>query len=125
MILGIGTDTLEVRRVERELMRGGWVPEDGVFTTGEIRHCGSALNPAERYACCFVAKEAALKALGLGADDLGVFREVEVRAAADGKHEIAFLGRVKAAAEQLGARNIRLSISVDARQAVAIVVLQD
>ncbi len=125
MILGVGTDFLEVRRVERELMRGAWATENGVFTPEEIRHCGSAPEPARRYAACFAAKEAALKALGFSAGDLGVFREVEVRAAADGQYEIAFLRRPKAEADRLGVRHIGLSISVDARQAIAIVILED
>lgn len=124
MILGFGTDFLETRRVEQELSRGQWLSANGIFTPGEISYCNSASRPARRYAACFAAKEAALKALGVQVRDLGMFREVEVEAMSDRDHKLLLHERLKAASERLGVRQARLSIAQTADQVVAVVVLE-
>ena len=83
MILGIGTDLIEHDRVQRELEQSPWADNDGIFTSQEIARCRVSKRPVVRYAACFAAKEATLKALGLEVGDLGMFREVEL--AADSK----------------------------------------
>jgi phosphopantetheinyl transferase (holo-ACP synthase) len=78
MIVGLGIDILDNQRVERELPDGRWPLRDGVYTAGEIDFCSACRKPALRYAECFAAKEAALKALGITVPDVAIFREVEV-----------------------------------------------
>lgn len=125
MILGLGTDCLETSRVERELMRGEWVAADGIFTPEEIRHCSSAGQPARRFAACFAAKEAALKALGVKVSDLAMFQEVELAPALNGGFEIVLRNRLESEAGRLGVRRIHLSIAVDGGRAGAIVIVED
>ena len=125
MILGLGIDLVENRRVEQELARGDWLLGDGIFTPEEVSYCAAAGRPASRYAACFAAKEATLKALGLPVNDLGMFREVEVRFAAGPDPEIVLHHRLKAESEQLGVRRIWLSLAHNAGQTGAVVTLED
>ena len=124
MILGVGIDLVESRRMQRELARGAWVAHDGVFTSGEIQRCSHGRGRAARYAACFAAKEATLKALGLPVDDLGLLREVEIGAPGDGGATIILHDRVKAEAERLGVTHIRASVAPAADVAGAVVILE-
>ena len=124
MILGLGVDFLETSRVERELTRGEWLPDDGIFTPEEIRYC-SSVCPANRYAICFAAKEATLKALGVRVNDLAMFREVEVEFGEDRVSGIILHNRLKRQAEQMGVRRIGISITSHFHRSGAIVILED
>jgi holo-[acyl-carrier protein] synthase len=121
VILGMGIDFLETRRIERELARGEWRAGDGIFTPDEIRECQAAARPAGQFAACFAAKEAALKALGLPIHDLGVFCEVEVRPGG----RIELHARAQAKSGQMGVENIKFSITHRAGQTGAVVILED
>ncbi len=74
----------------------------GIFTPGEIRFCSAALNPVHQYAACFAAKEAAMKALGVQANDLALFREVEVGHGSGQGYDLILRDRLKVASERLG-----------------------
>ena len=111
MILGIGTDLIEHVRVQRELAQSPWADNDGIFTAQEIARCRASKKPARRYAACFAAKEATLKALGLEVGDLAMFREVELAANSEHHHALLLHGRVKARSEQLGVRRVNVSIA--------------
>jgi len=124
VIVGLGIDLIENCRVEQELARGEWVGEDGIFSREEIRYCSLGRKPARRYAACFVAKEAALKALGAGVGDLAIFREVEVKVGSGSKHEIVLHHRLQADARRLGVGQINLSIAASKRQTGAMVILE-
>ena len=124
MIVGLGIDLIENRRVEEELARGEWLRENGIFTGGEIRHCNRAKKPAPRYAACFVAKEAALKALGSPVGDLATFREVEVKFGTGSEYGIVLHHGLQLAARRLGVRQVNLSIAATKRQTGAMVILE-
>ncbi len=125
MIVGIGIDLLENRRFEQELARSEWRPADGIFTPEEIAYCTSATKPARRYAVCFAAKEATLKALGLRVRDLGMFSEVHIGLGPNGQYQISLLGRPNQESEQQGVRHIRLAISSTRIHTGAMVILED
>ncbi len=124
MILGFGIDLLDTRRVEQELRRGAWQPGEGVFTPREIQQCNSARDPARRYAACFAAKEAVLKALGARPGSLASFREVEVERGRDRRYTVTLHDRLRRDSEQLGVRRIWLSVAQQAAQTAAMVVLE-
>lgn len=125
MILGLGVDLLDTGRVERELSQGKWLADQGIFTPGEIRFCSAALNPVHQYAACFAAKEAAMKALGVQANDLALFREVEVGHGSGQGYDLILRDRLKVVSERLGVRCIKLSMTQSGSQAGAIVILED
>ncbi len=66
MILGIGTDLVDIRRVERTLARFGARFRDRVFTEVEQARAERHASPAAAYAKRYAAKEACAKALGTG-----------------------------------------------------------
>ncbi|MGZ4789769.1 MAG: 4'-phosphopantetheinyl transferase superfamily protein [Terriglobales bacterium] len=124
MIVGLGIDLVTNSRVERELASSCWAPKDGIFTARELSRCKRARHPAQRYAACFAAKEAALKALGVTIADLSMLREVEVVGEGDDGCAIVFHKRLKSESEHLGVRHIRLSIASTKQQTGAMVILE-
>ncbi len=78
MIVGIGSDLCDIRRIAGTLERHGERFTHRVFTQGERARCDARAARAEGYARRFAAKEACAKALGTGIS-MGVFwREMEV-----------------------------------------------
>jgi holo-[acyl-carrier protein] synthase len=72
MILGIGSDLIDIRRIEQIIERFGDRFLDRIFTDVERRKCERRADRAASYARRFAAKEACSKALGTGFR-LGVF----------------------------------------------------
>ena len=64
-MIGIGVDLCEVERMRAALERTPTLRER-VFTDQEQAYCDERRDPTERYAARFAAKEAVLKAMGLG-----------------------------------------------------------
>jgi holo-[acyl-carrier protein] synthase len=124
VILSLGIDLLETSRVEQELSRGAWLLADGIFTPEEITYCSSAKKPALRYAACFAAKEAILKALGVQVSDLALYREVELSHAGSRGYRVVLHDRLRSASERLGVQNIFLSISNHGGQTGAVVIIE-
>jgi len=66
MILGLGSDLIDIRRIERAIERFGERFLDRIFTEAERRKCDRRADRAASYARRFAAKEACSKALGTG-----------------------------------------------------------
>jgi holo-[acyl-carrier protein] synthase len=66
MILGIGSDLIDVRRIERTIERHGERFLDRIFTATERTKAEGRAKSVETYAKRFAAKEACAKALGTG-----------------------------------------------------------
>jgi holo-[acyl-carrier protein] synthase len=66
MILGVGTDLIDIRRIERTLARFGGRFVERVFTTAEQTKAERRSDRAAAYAKRYAAKEACAKALGTG-----------------------------------------------------------
>ena len=66
MIIGIGSDLIDIRRVERTLERFGDRFTSRIFTEAERKKADRRRRRAETYAKRFAAKEACSKALGTG-----------------------------------------------------------
>jgi len=63
MILGIGTDICDIRRIEQSIEKFGDRFLNKTFTTNEQTYCNAKARPAMSYAKRFAAKEAVAKAL--------------------------------------------------------------
>ncbi len=124
MILGIGTDLVKVARIRHAAERWGERFLRRVFTEAERRYAMRRRNPDERLAGRFAAKEAALKALGIGLS-LGVrFREIETTRKKWERPLLRFSGRTEKIAKRLGAGKIHLSIAHDGEYAIAQVMIE-
>ncbi len=123
MILGIGTDLLDVARMAKELSEDGGGFRDAVFTPDEVAYCQAKRCPARHFAARFAAKEALFKALS-DHTLAGLFREVEVAREDDGPPHLVLHGRVKEVAGRLGVKMILVSLSHTDGLAAASVVLQ-
>ena len=78
VILGIGTDLVDIRRIERTIARHGDRFLDRIFTSIERELAESRANRAATYAKRFAAKEACAKALGTGFRSGVFFRDLGV-----------------------------------------------
>lgn len=115
MIVGIGTDVVEIARLEHSLSRTPSMRER-LFTAEE------ASLPVESLAARFAAKEALAKALG--APGGLSWQDAEVVTDADGRPALELRGAVADRAAELGAVRTHLSLSHDAGVAVAFVVVE-
>jgi holo-[acyl-carrier protein] synthase len=66
MILGLGSDLVDIRRIERVIDQYGDRFLDRIFTKAERARCDGRTNRVASYARRFAAKEACSKALGTG-----------------------------------------------------------
>lgn len=123
MIVGIGTDLVDVARMERELSREGAGFRDDVFTSGETAYCEGMAHPARHYAARFAAKEAYWKAVGNGPEPVAL-RDVEVERGAAGRPGLALTGAARSAANRLGVTAAFVSLTHTATLASASVVLE-
>jgi holo-[acyl-carrier protein] synthase len=124
MIVGSGIDIAEVLRIAEAIQRHGQRFLHRVFTEGEIAYCDSKANRIERYAARFAAKEAGMKALGTGWNHGVRWRDVEVCRQPGGRPTLTFHGRAAEFAAKLGTKNVALSLSHTAEQAIAQVILE-
>ena len=100
MIIGIGSDIIDIRRIERSVERFGDRFLNRVFTDIERAKAQSRLRAIDTYAKRFAAKEACAKALGTGIYRGVTWRMMEVVNLKGGKPTLNLSG---AAAERLAA----------------------
>lgn len=124
MILGMGIDLAEVKRIEAAISRHGRAFLVRVFTPAEIRYCERHKHSAERYAARFAAKEAAMKALGTGWSHGVRWVDLEVANLPGGRPTLRLHGRSKELADEMGVRHVALSITHTADTAFAQVIFE-
>jgi holo-[acyl-carrier protein] synthase len=117
-VLGVGTDLVDLDRFRLVLERTPSIV-DRLFTEDEQRYADARSDPTERYGARFAAKEAVLKAMGLGLGSVG-FREIEVVRAESGAPSVVLHGRAATAARARGVGHWLLSMSHTATVAHAI-----
>ena len=125
MIIGTGIDLCEVDRMEKAIAaQYGRRLVERVFTPLEIAYAESKANKFERYAARFAAKEAGMKALGTGWRGGLTWRDLEVSNLPSGRPTLRLYGKAAEIATRLGVRQISLSLTHTAAQAMALVVLE-
>ena len=124
MIISIGVDIIEVRRVRETIKRTPRFAQR-VFTAAEREYCESrGAVAAQHYAARFAAKEAALKALQTGWSGGISWQDVEVAAKESGAPLILFHGRARELYEESGATAAHISIAHTTEHAIAEVILE-
>ena len=124
MIISIGIDIIEVKRIREVLLRTPRFAER-VFTRAERDYCDTrGAVAAQHYAARFAAKEAALKALQTGWRGGIGWQDVEVAAKESGAPYLIFGGQVLNIFNGFGATATHLSISHTTDHAIAQVILE-
>ena len=128
MILGLGSDLVDIRRIERTIARFGDRFLDRIFTQAERRKCDRRADRAGGYARRFAAKEACAKALGTGLRGGVFWRDMGVVNLRSGAPTMALTG---GAAKRLAAitpvglhPRIHLSLTDDHPYAQAFVIIE-
>jgi len=119
-VRGIGIDAVDVDRFRRVLDRRPRLA-DRVFTSLERKDVASTKDPSERLAARFAAKEAVMKALGVGIGALG-FNEVEVVRLESGEPQLVLVGRAADLAADRGIERWLVSLTHTETVAIASVV---
>ncbi len=123
MIVGIGTDIIEVARMQKHLESNLGL-RDKLFTKLEQEYASRRATEFQHYAARFAAKEAFFKALGTGYRYGMAFHEIEVENDQLGKPVVRLYGKVKEYVEQQDIKHIHLSISHVKELASAFVILE-
>lgn len=124
MVLGVGTDLIEIARVEASLERYGQRFLERVFTPQEIEYCMRKRRPAESLAARFAAKESGAKALGTGISRGVSWKEIEVRRLPGERPTLHWSGRAEELALAMGANRTSLSVTHARDVAMAVVILE-
>jgi len=125
MVIGLGTDLIEIERIERSVARFGERFLERVFTPGEIAYCHAKRGSAESFAARFAAKEAGAKALGTGISRGVSWKEFEVKRKPGQRPELHLSGRAAEIARELGVRRMSLSLTHSREMSMAVVVAED
>lgn len=128
MIIGIGSDLCDIRRIERSLERFGERFTHRIYTEGERTKCERRAARAASYARRFAAKEACAKALGTGIR-LGVFwRDMEVVNLPGGRPTMRLTGGALARLKEITPPGyeavVHVSLTDDPPLAQAFVVIE-
>ena len=122
MMIGIGIDLVDVQRFRKVLKRREKIGAR-LFTDNELSYCHAAIDPAERMAVRLAAKEAVMKALGVGLGGVR-FREIEVIKDPSGRPSLTLHGNAAQLAAETGIRHWHLSLSHTSSVAEALVIAE-
>ena len=121
MTKGIGIDITAVERMAKRIEKPEFV--NLVFTENEIAYCQSKKHKAQHFAARFAAKEAYMKALGLGWTSDSDFKEIEITNNEVGQPSVQLFGETLAYYEKQKWKTIFVSLSHTKTLATAMVVI--
>ena len=124
MILGIGSDLIDIRRMERVIARFGERFLDRVFTPTERAKSEGRKNRIESYAKRFAAKEAFSKAVGRGIRYPVNWQNVGVENERSGKPVLRFSPALDAWLKERGITAVHLSLTDETNLAAAYVIIE-
>lgn len=124
MIIGCGIDLIKIERIEKIIKKWGDNFTSRVFTLLEREYCEKKKrNKYQSYAGRFAAKEALLKALGLGLREAN-WKEIEIKNDELGQPIIDTSGKLKNIASAKGVSKYFISISHTKDYAIAQVIIE-
>tara|TARA_B110000008_G_scaffold135215_1_gene137248 strand:- start:272 stop:661 length:390 start_codon:yes stop_codon:yes gene_type:complete len=129
MIIGIGQDICDVKRIESTINRFGERFKNRIYSVREIKKCESRFNSVDSYARRFAAKEACSKALGTGFKKGVFYKDIEVINLKSGKPTIELKGGALNQFKKITINNkdasIEISLTDDKKLALAIVIISN
>ena len=118
MIRGVGTDIIEISRIEKSMNNPRFLEKN--FTVSENEYFKSKKLSSQSVAACFAAKEAFSKALGTGISGFSL-KDIEILHKENGAPYIKLYNSAK---ELCGSGKTHLSLSHSQQYATAIVVIE-
>lgn len=122
MITGIGTDLIEIVRIQRAIEKNPHFMER-VYTANEIAYCRRKKNAWQSFAARFAAKEAVSKALGTGIGPVGLM-EIEILNTENGQPKVVLHGKALELAADRNIQQVHISLSHSEAYAMATAVLE-
>ncbi|MGI9604837.1 MAG: holo-ACP synthase [Acidimicrobiales bacterium] len=119
-MIGIGTDLVEIERFRTTLERTPGI-RDRSFTADEREYADARNDPTERYAVRWAAKEAVMKAMGVGLGEVAMV-DIEVVRAESGAPSVLLHGTAAVKAGELGISAWKITLTHTSTMAQAIVV---
>ncbi|BCA80410.1 holo-ACP synthase [Desulfuromonas sp. AOP6] len=123
-IAGVGTDLARIGRFRRFVQEGKAGIIDRIFTVEERRYAMAMKDPSPHLAARFAAKEAFLKALGLGLREGISWQDMSIERDELGKPSMRLNGRAAEIFQARGLSALHLSYSHDGDYALATVILE-
>ncbi|GIU07365.1 holo-ACP synthase [Shewanella morhuae] len=123
-IVGLGTDIVEIERIETHVARAGDKLAKRVLTESELAIYTAHSQPSRYLAKRFAAKEAAAKALGTGIGRGVSFQHIHIGNNDDGAPMIHFTDGALARLQQLNAVIGHISIADEKSYAIATVIIE-
>ena len=111
MIVGLGTDNIEIVRIGQMVERHGEAFLNRVYTPDEVRYCQRRKSSYQHFAGRWAAKEAVMKTLGTGWIRGVHWQDIEVQSQRSGRPVINIRGGAGEKAEELGIDEVLITIS--------------
>jgi holo-[acyl-carrier protein] synthase len=127
MIIGVGSDLININRIGRTLERFGLRFMNRCFTQNEQIKCNKRANRVDSYAKRYAAKEACSKALGTGFRSGVYWRDIEVISLSSGKPTLELSGGAALRLDEITPQGMKsqidLSLTDESPLAQAVVVI--
>lgn len=124
MIYGIGTDIVQVSRMEENLAKHGERFAERILAESELHRYQDQARPAQFLAKRFAAKEATAKAFGTGFRDGLSLRHIVVVNDENGRPMLEFSDMAEELARKFQIKQSHISLSDEPNYAVAFVILE-
>jgi len=124
-IKGVGVDIVKIERMRTACNRRSQRFLKRIFTSQEIGYCCNQKEPFSHLSARFAAKEATLKALGLGWGRDARWTDIEVARDELGAPRLNLVGSLKEKTKGMGIRRSAVSLSHTGDYAIAVVVLTE
>lgn len=123
-IIGIGTDIVDVSRIQRLLEKHGDLFTQRILHNNELEVFKQRKSSVNYLAKRFAAKEALSKALGTGIAQGVSFQDIEVVNNHDGQPQLVLHAKTQEIAEKLGMKKSFISLSDEKKYAIAYVIIE-
>ncbi|MDX5628499.1 MULTISPECIES: holo-ACP synthase [unclassified Brenneria] len=123
-ILGLGTDIVEIARIESVIERSGERLARRILTENEWAQYQQHQQPVRFLAKRFAVKEAAAKAFGTGIRNGLAFAQFEVFNDELGKPSLRFFAKASELATHLGVKHVHVTLADERRYACATVIIE-
>lgn len=124
MVVGIGTDIFEVKRIKERITKEPSFIK-GIYTENEITYCEKLRFKEQHYAARYAAKEAFLKAIGTGWRNGIKFNEIEILNDELGKPEIKLTGKAREIVKSIKGDSVHISLSHTKDLAIAFIIINN